>query len=406
VEVPPSGLAVPDDVIVQGLDDSAALVAGPGTQDGTVKLGVNAGLRDLAVRGPAANTSTTNDCVVATGAGTSLHRVHVSACATGVRILQNAALLVTEGGTKAAGDLTFATIFGESGASLRAVSVDFVGPAQGGAVDGFASGHFSLVRPSVSGAQRGIRAVGGTGTVTGAQVVEALEPVSVAQGAAVSFLGGTFSCSGEQSVGLSGGADSTLVVRGVSVSGCRSAGVSVAGAAMTITASTLTKCGGANSAAVAMSSGGSFVAHGLRIEEPGQIGIFALKDAGEMSLTGTVVEATTFRGVWVFGGKATLRTVQIAEPGEVGLAFGDPAQPIDVRDLDIVKHEPCPNQCALVFADRAALTADQLSFHTLIAGAGTPFSSVDGAPVCSKLLTDPAGGTYLRVNGNAVEACF
>ncbi len=99
-----------------------------------------------------------------------------------------------------------------------------------------------------------------------------------------------------------------------------------------------------------------------------------------------------------YGGKAALRTVQFLDPGTTGLAYGDPAAPLDVRDPDIVRRLPCGDGTQLVFADRASPTSgDQIAFRNLVAGAGKWSPRSREAPSAAKICSiPPAAGTCER----------
>lgn len=403
------GLVVPDNVVLVGVDADASLVGAPGGSAATVTLGNNSELRGLTVVGPGSG-SFSGDCVSVSGKGAVLRDVKIRGCRTGVREKANASATMIGKGVD---DITQVTdaIIGETGASFTGIDLGLVGDGTQnafGAVSGFDAGKLSLVRPHIGGFARGLVVAKAASADAFDPTIEVtLGPVEIREDATASLVGGKLATTAPISIGASVGAGAKLTARGITITGAEAAGVSVSGGSVTLVGSVLRECGGPDSAAAAVSAGGSLRANGLRIEKPAHLGVFALKDAKEVSLTGTVIEATTFRSIWIFGGKATLRTVQLLDPGPTGLAYGDPAEPLDVSDLDIVRHLPCSEGSQLVFADRASATpGDEIAFRNLVAGAGKVVRSDPAKPVCGQDFFDPNGGWYLRTNGTGQTACF
>jgi hypothetical protein len=412
--VPTPGLVVPANVVVQGIDDAASFQANGGAVP-VVTLGAKTGLRDLAVVGaPDGAGSLAGACVVAAGVGATLGGVTSRRCDTGIRVEKSASLLVAGNGST---DLTEVAkgVVGANDASFTGIGFGLVGNGKVGApgFSGFVGGTLSLVRPNLASVGSGI-------DVQGVATVDLIAPTIEATRAGLRFLeGATARVRGgllTTSASMTGTASTTGVDvesgasfdgRGLHLVGGDS-GLAVSGGTADITATVLTACGRSSASAVSASRA-ALAAHGLRIEQPEQLGVWATSDNQSLSLTNTVIESTTFRGIWIFGGTATLRNVAILDPQQTGLAYGDPAGALIASDLDIVRHEPSTGIGSLVFADRATTAladADAISFHTLRAGAGSVVSSIPGAPVCTLGLTDPVGGKYLSVNGNSVAMCY
>lgn len=417
--VVPQGFSVPSGVIVQGLDEGAALIPSGPAAPLTVTLAEDAGLRDLAVQGPSAADDGGPGCVVVSGVGASLFRAPVAGCDIGVRVKAGASLRMVGTGTNDdVGAFGMTGVFGEAAAAVHALGVGFVGTGLAStALDGFVTGDVTLVRPVAKGVGTALNASGGAVEVRGGDLTAEVAPAVFRKGASATLVGTTLRCSGAgNGKGLDGTAlgvadlDTKVTARGIVAADCAAQtgqGVAVALGSVDLVASTLSHSGGAVSPALSVNADGSLIAHAVRIDQPGQIGVMTSKDAKSVDLTGVVVEPTTFRGVWIFGGTATLRTVQILEPGRAGLAYGDPAGPLKASDVDIVSHQPLDGLLnSLVFADRAAAVGDELSFHTLVAGAGQVLQSVEGSPLCSTKLIDPVGGTYLVVNAGSQAVCF
>jgi hypothetical protein len=405
--VPPAGLVLPANLVMRGIDATASLTANAASGP-VVTLAQKAALHDLAIVGaPLVQGVPSGDCLHVTGPGASLHGVSLQRCVTGIRVKTNASLSFAGKGVNDLTDVTDGVV-GENGAAFSGVDLVLVGSnaSPSTAFRDFPAGSLSLVRPNVSAFALGLDlATGGVASLRTPTFATAVGSVQLRTSANATVVGGELTTTEPKSINVSVAPDARFEGHGVHLVGGLYGGINTAGVA-DVTATVLTSCGGPETSAVAASTGGTFIAHGLRIEQPGQLGVFAPKEAKELSLTGAVIEGTTFRSIWIFGGKATLRNVLMLDPGSTGLAFGDPAEPLDLSDVDIVKHAPNELGDQLVFADRKDPVGDVLAFHTLIAGAGDVVASVPGMPVCTTSLVDPNGGHYVTANGNAAEMCF